>query len=713
LYTNDTITSTPLSEALDYYAAHGASLFPIPHGQKAPFGIVASFKHDHSNDRKQWQKWVIDNPGCNFGVVAFASDWIIADIDTSGGEAGETEAWAAWTELCTSWGLPGPLPAHVRSQSGGFHVYFQVPPHIDAATLRQPDAIKGRINIRCVGYTVAAGSQFEGRPYTLISATPPHPAPDALVKHCTRKPRPLSNSVPGSFDNGDVAALLRWMAEKDLFASYEDWLQAGMALKIHGDDGSLWDICHDGSMTPSEAAAKFESFAGEPTADSVTLTSLMKRAHAAGWTGNVRPSTASMFDGVAALAAAAGAGLHSGMPVPPSAAQGVPMLAGQEELVRLGVPILAEFLDATKDVSAPISDEWPTLPVAMSGHGLYEPMVACITRIVAMSEPPAKFKPARVTAALAVLNVLHADVFEALCRRLRTFGHTLHDKKTRLAAANLSEKVERITVGDKWIYDARSGLPENDNSDNCAVLLGVLGLDLRWNAWLEKMEIQGGIDADLRWPVWTYVDDTVVAKLRTRANRTKTRFRPGKEFFWESLLALSHANTVDPVLELLADLESKWDGVPRLDSWMTTYCHAPDDAYHRAVGRDTIGGMVSRARSPGVKHDTMPIFFGAQGTGKSTMAKILALDPKWFVDSILLGDASKELVLSLAGKLVVEIGEMGTRGNTDVNHVKAMISRQNDEARTAYARAVTSRDRRNIFIGTANDESWPMTFSKT
>jgi hypothetical protein len=307
-----------LSNALDFYAKHGAALFPIQRGQKTPFGIVGSFKHDHSIDRKQWQKWVIENPGLNFGVVAFASNWIICDIDTSGGEAGRAEAQVLWADLCASWGLPGPLPFHVESQSGGFHVYFQVLAGVDASQLRQPDAIKKRINIRCVGYTVVAGSQFEGRPYRLLTDAPPHPAPDALVRHCTRSaPRKMDGaSLPGAHDASDVAALLTWMAARGMFEAYEDWVSAGMALKASfGSDGfSLWDLTHDGSVSPDHAASKWESFASSPTTDSVTLLSLMHRAHAAGWTGVVRRSTSAMFDGVAQLAAAAGASLSSQAP---------------------------------------------------------------------------------------------------------------------------------------------------------------------------------------------------------------------------------------------------------------------------------------------------------------------------------------------------------------------------------------------------------------
>ena len=310
------ISNENASDPFNFYAEHGAALFPVPRGKKAPHGIVGSFKHDHSRNPEIWKTWRIENPGCNFGVVGFASGWIIADVDTSGGEDGRAEARALWADLCASWGLPAPLAFHVESQSGGWHAYFQVPAGTDAATLRQPDAIKGRINIRCVGYTIAAGSQFEGRPYRLLTNEPPHPAPAALVEHCTRLPR-LSTGAPvlGEYDADDTAALLLWLNEHDQFEAYEDWVEVGMALKLSfGDDGfGLWEMTHDGSVSPGQAEAKWNSFAATSDGSSVTLKTFMDRAHKLGWTGSIRRSAGSMFDGVAQLAAAAG---NMGMTVP-------------------------------------------------------------------------------------------------------------------------------------------------------------------------------------------------------------------------------------------------------------------------------------------------------------------------------------------------------------------------------------------------------------
>ena len=255
--------------------------------------------------------------------------------------------------------------------------------------------------------------------------------------------------------------------------------------------------------------------------------------------------------------------------------------------------------------------------------------------------------------------------------------------------------------------DPKSGKVEPNNPDNVRFLLKGLGIELRFNAWTERIEIKGGhsLAPNLIWKDWTPLTDTIVAQLCTHARRTHTQFAIAKDFLWDCLISFAQANTVDPALALLDQLEDEWDGEARLDTWLIRACHTPDDAYHRAISRLIVGGIVLRARKPGCKFDSMPIFFGPQGSGKSTMARILALNDSWFTDAVMFGDASKELVLSLAGILVAEVSEMGSKSTANVQHIKAMVSRQVDRGRTAYARSVSERPRRNIWIGTTNDSA--------
>jgi hypothetical protein len=83
------------------------------------------------------------------------------------------------------------------------------------------------------------------------------------------------------------------------------------------------------------------------------------------------------------------------------------------------------------------------------------------------------------------------------------------------------------------------------------------------------------------------------------------------------------------------------------------------------------------------------------------MGEALAFNKEWFTDSIMLGEESKELVLSLAGKSVCEISEMGSK-KADRDKIKAMLSRTHDYGRPAYGRTPIERPRRNIFLGSTN-----------
>lgn len=524
-----------------------------------------------------------------------------------------------------------------------------------------------------------------------------YPAPEALIKHCTRAPRSQTSVTNiGTRDVTDVCALLAWLDDHGSFDAYEDWVAIGMAIKLEfGDAGfPVWELVfNDRSTTAAEAPGKWESFSCEPSPGVVTLATWMKRAHVLGWKGNIRTTAASMFSGaVAQLAAGAGATLPCGLP----------MTGAQEALAAIGKPILDEFMAGTgAEPFRPAAAEWPQLPAACEGHGLYEPLQSVIARTIAMAEAGA-FKGTRFIEVLAILHLVHPETFDAVARRIRSLGNNLPDRQIRLAAERIADKVARASMPDTWIRDIQGAI-EHDNSDNVKAFLGVIGAEVRFNGWLERPEIRGH-----DWPQWTYIDDIVVARLMTRGDRTGTRYLPAKNFFWDRLLALASDNSVDPVLDHLTALHNSWDGVPRLTIWLTAACGVAPDLYHQAVGRNIIGGMVRRIRSPGCKHDTMAIFFGPQGTGKSSLARILAMQDDWFSDSVLLGEEAKELVLLLAGKTVVEMSEMGMRRGVGTDRIKSMVSRQYDKGRPAYARATATRARRNIFVGTTNDDK-PLT----
>jgi hypothetical protein len=130
---------TVLVDALSYYSAHGAALFPIPAGQKDPYRpdhIVDSWKKDFSTDPAAWSAWAAAHPNCNFGVVGYASRLIIVDIDIK--EVGRDRAFALWAKWCDDHDLDyNDYPPHVQSCSQGWHIMFRIPDTVDASALTQ------------------------------------------------------------------------------------------------------------------------------------------------------------------------------------------------------------------------------------------------------------------------------------------------------------------------------------------------------------------------------------------------------------------------------------------------------------------------------------------------------------------------------------------------------------------------------------------------
>jgi len=690
--------------SFEYYSRIGASLFPIPAGDKIPAKNSRPYL-DCSADPEQWAKWQTLYPGWNWILVAGPSDLIVVDIDAK--RIGQEAAWNLWSDWCKRHGLQIYTP-QVITPSGGWHVYFSVPAGLD---LGQPALCSG-IDIRAGnGYVLVPPSIIGGVPYSFVLAdtSSPYPAPQCLIDHCLAPPRgaakPDANFSQG-YDKSEMAAFIKAGADANLWDERDDWRNLGMALKVeYGDDGyALWELSHNSERAHRDGPGQWKSFSGTYRGEGdVTLDTTFALAHRSKISCNIRRSVESLTTGVEAPVGR------------PQTANALPVAAGFAELERLATPRLRDFLNATMDAPArPTQGEAPKLPVDMTSHPLYNLLNDCISRVFALAESGTRCRPERLTEPLIILLAMASpsqsdkakETYEAVTRRLTSMGVRIQERKIRGQAAALCEAVERCTVqAESWIYDKDKDKPEPNNPDNVTVLLSHVDCEVRWNAWNERAEIRGGNEPPLLyWPVWTPVEDWIINILAMRAARTRTRFCPSIDFLDRTLEAIARLNTVDPVLDLIKDMDSKWDGTSRLDKWLSVYCGCPDDIYHQTVGRVMLGGIVRRARHPGCKFDNMAILFGRQGTGKSTLVAILGLRDVWFSDSIELGEDAKELITLLAGKLVVEISEMRARGAAGIDHKKAMISRQTDHGRVAYARHSSERPRRNVFIGTTNDD---------
>lgn len=175
-----------------------------------------------------------------------------------------------------------------------------------------------------------------------------------------------------------------------------------------------------------------------------------------------------------------------------------------------------------------------------------------------------------------------------------------------------------------------------------------------------------------------------------------------KDEIFDSINAVADFNAYHPVRELLNSLE--WDGVERIPDLLPRYLGAERCDYTTAVTKLLLYAVIQRVFHPGTKFDTAIIFADTkQGTGKSTMCRLLALDDGWYTDSLDDLNDNKRSFEALRGHIIVELGEMiATRRARDIETIKGYLSRTADDYRTPHARFSERYPRQAVFIGTSN-----------
>ena len=147
-----------------------------------------------------------------------------------------------------------------------------------------------------------------------------------------------------------------------------------------------------------------------------------------------------------------------------------------------------------------------------------------------------------------------------------------------------------------------------------------------------------------------------------------------------------------------------WDGTKRIETLLVRCLQADDTRYTRAVTRKTFAAAVARIYKPGTKFDSVLVFDGVQGIGKSTLFKDLVGD-EFYSETLSLTDMDdKSGAEKLQGFWVVEIGELAGMKKADIEKVKAFLSTSDDKYRPSYGKTVESHPRQCIIIASVNGE---------
>lgn len=244
-----------------------------------------------------------------------------------------------------------------------------------------------------------------------------------------------------------------------------------------------------------------------------------------------------------------------------------------------------------------------------------------------------------------------------------------------------------------------SGWPRN-NLDNAVRILEAhpaLQEHFYWDEFHGAIRSTWG-DGQRSWYTWTYEDTLRLTLLIQREIGVHDMADSTVE---RAVAVIARRRIENPVRAWFDSL--LWDGKERLPTLMQDVWGAADDSYHAAVGRCFVVGIAARVYKPGCQVDTMPIFEGFQGIGKSQALAFLG--GEWFTECHE-QMTSKDFFQTIQGKLIVEISELHAFRRADVEKVKGVITCRVDRYRKSYGRDVVDHPRQCVFAGTTNRDDW-------
>lgn len=377
---------------------------------------------------------------------------------------------------------------------------------------------------------------------------------------------------------------------------------------------------------------------------------------------------------------------------------------------------------SVEDFQLPAPKEKTTLP-AKSGSAAVEPIeiaplplpgdlgeiipsdLKWVEVIVTGDDPPGKVYPSRSERMIAcvcwmlgngvqpghVLSIL-LDPAYAIGAHVRENPNPVRYGQRQIVRALMMIDVKR----EDWPVLNDKFQPAKDHPSNIRYALARLGIEVHRNLFTFMNDVEGfGLDTR---------DLNDVADILSSRFLRELDFRATSAAIKSEIIAIAHEQTYHPIVDYLDGLV--WDGNPRLDNMLRDYAEADDTEINREFGAKFLIAGVRRVKQPGVKFDTMLVFEGNQGTGKSSFAEILAVRSDWFCGSLSLKSDDKTKAELLAGAWIVEVQEMDGIRKASTHELKRFLSTRRDKYRRAYGRDARTYPRQCVIVGSTNDQKY-------
>ena len=231
-----------------------------------------------------------------------------------------------------------------------------------------------------------------------------------------------------------------------------------------------------------------------------------------------------------------------------------------------------------------------------------------------------------------------------------------------------------------------------NTKENVRGVLTINQIDVRYNVIKKNMEISvPNVDfiADMR-------DESALIEIEDRCIQIGVPHQKVRDYL--KLLAREY----NPVKEWM---ESKpWDGTTRLKMFLDTITSSNEPLKEMLMTKWLVSCVAAVCEPNGVALEGILVFQGAQGLGKTLWFKRLAdYENGWLLEGATLNPSDKDSVKQAVSHWIVELGEIeSTFKKSDIDQLKAFVTKKSDELRLPYDRASTTYQRRTAFYASVN-----------
>ncbi len=175
------------------------------------------------------------------------------------------------------------------------------------------------------------------------------------------------------------------------------------------------------------------------------------------------------------------------------------------------------------------------------------------------------------------------------------------------------------------------------------------------------------------------------------------------ENIWRYLETIANDGRYNPVLNEI--LMRVWDGIDRLADVYKILDIPEDDVLSRTLVRKWFHQgicLLDNSETVPFGADGLLVLCGAQGVGKTSFFRKIAIRPEWFGEGLSINQYDKDTSRRVVTSWIAELGELETTMKGDIAALKAFITASKDQFRLPYARSDTINVRRTNLCATCN-----------